>query len=390
MSLVRVMRHFVAQMAYASIKAFVPVKKGRVFCESFGGLQYSCNPKYITEAILEKYPNDFQIIWSFQNPERIKELDETIIKVRKWSFKEFYYIATSEFIISNIRVNNYGWGWKKRIGQKYIMTWHGSMALKRVEFDAEDKLPSSYTTQALKDSKNIDLMLSDSVWCTNFMRRAFKYDGEILDKGLPRNDIFLQPDQITLVRNKVRKYFSLKDEEKVLLYAPTFRADKSIDNYIFNWDRIISALESRWPSTFKIIIRLHPNMMNTVDTSPMMTSRSCLDVTRYPDMQELLCAADVLITDYSSSMFEFAIKKGPCFLFAPDADSYDRGFYFRLDELPFPVSKDMNTLVEQICSFDALKYEVELRHLFDKVFKYSQMPDSSSRIVKWMKVKRQE
>lgn len=385
MEVIRKMRHSAAQAASALIKLFVPVKKGRVICDAFGGLQYSCNPKYITEAILENYLNDFQIIWSFRTPYNINGLNEKIIKVKKWSLKEFYYIATSEFLISNIRLNDFGWGWKKRKGQKYIMTWHGSMALKRVEFDAKEQLPSSYITKAVIDSKNIDLMLSDSEWCNSFMRSAFKYDGEILDKGLPRNDIFLQPEKIDRITGKVRDYYGIKDGEKILLYAPTFRVDKSINNYIFHWEKVHKAVEKCFESKFKIMIRLHPNMMGIVDPAPMMTLGNCVDVTAYPDMQELLCAADVLITDYSSSMFEFAIKKSPCFLYAPDADSYDRGFYFRLEDLPFPVSKSTNELVEQILSFDENKYAEGLQHLFDDVFHYTQASDSATIVADWMK-----
>ena len=387
MSISRKLKQIVVQTLFAILKAFFPIKKGRVLCESFGGLQYSCNPKYMTEAILIFFPNDFQIVWSFRNPDFITDLDKRIIKVKKWSFKELFYITTSEFLVSNIRFNDRNWGWKKRNGQKYIMTWHGSMALKRVEFDSKEPLPSLYLRKALKDSKNIDLMLSDSEWCSSFMKSAFRYEGELLEFGLPRNDVFLRPEQLARVRAKVRTFYGTEDNELLLLYAPTFRADKGIDNYIFNWEIILSALDSRWMSKFRILIRLHPNMMNSVDISPMMTSGSCIDVTKYPDMQELLCAADVLITDYSSSMFEFAIKKGPCFLFAPDADSYDRGFYFSLDELPFPVSSNVSELSEQIRSFDDKQYEVDLHYLYNNVFKYFQSPDSSAKVVEWMKLR---
>lgn len=385
MAVLSSIRHFAAQSAAALIKLFVPVRKGRVLCDAFGGLQYSCNPKYITEALLGEYPEAFQIIWAFNNPDNIAGLNERIIKVKKWSLKEFYYIATSEYLISNIRVCDFGWGWKKRKGQKYIMTWHGSMALKRVEFDAKEQLPASYITKAVDDSKNIDLLLSDSEWCNSFMRRAFKYDGEILDNGLPRNDVFLQPDKIAWITEKVRGYYEIKNDEKILLYAPTFRVDKSINNYIFQWEKVLKALEKCFESEFKIMIRLHPNMMGIVDPAPMMTLGKCVDVTAYPDMQELLCAADVLITDYSSTMFEFAIKKSPCFLYAPDADSYDRGFYFRLEDLPFPVSKSTNELSEQILSFDENKYADGLHHLYDDVFRYSQLPDSAVIVADWMK-----
>ena len=113
------------------------------------------------------------------------------------------------------------------------MTWHGSLALKRGEFDASEHLPKSYLEKAERDSRSIDLMLSDSRWCTYFIRTAFHYDGEILERGLPRNDIFLQADSLKKARSKVHQFYNVPDGTEILLYAPTFRVDKSITNYIF-------------------------------------------------------------------------------------------------------------------------------------------------------------
>lgn len=384
MCLYREIKHSVVRLFSFVIKLVVPIKKGRVLCESFGGLQYSCNPKYISEEILRSHSDYFQVIWSFTHPQTSKSVDDGIRIVKKASLKELFYINTSEFLITNIRLNNLSWGWQKRPDQKYIMTWHGSMALKRVEFDASSHLPASYMKKAEKDSQNIDLMLSDSKWCTLFNKTAFHYNGEILEKGLPRNDIFLQPDTIKQTADKVRKFYHINENVKILLYAPTFRVDKNIDNYIFRWDSIVSALKDKFCSDFIVMIRLHPNMINVVDTAPMMTSPYCIDATRYEDMQELLCAADVLITDYSSSMFEFALKKTPCFLYVPDRETYDRGFYFKLEELPFPLSTDTNSLVNQIQVFDENKYLDDVNHLFNETFGSFQRPDSSAEVVKWM------
>lgn len=385
MLILRNIRHLLAQTAYELIKIIFPVKKGRVLCEAFGGLQYSCNPKYITEAILSDCPNEFEIIWSFQNPDKITGLDERIIKIKKWSVKEFFYLATSEFLISNIRLNDYGWGWKKRKGQKYIMTWHGSMALKRVEFDVADHLPVSYMRKAEQDSKSIDLMLSDSVWCTNFTRKAFHYNGEILECGMPRNDLFFQPEKIKSCRRKVLQHYSISESKKVILYAPTFRFDKSLDNYIFEWDDIMAALKKRFGADFTILVRLHPNMINVVDPSVLMSHFDMKDATKYDDMQELLCAADVLITDYSSSMFEFAYLERPCFLYVPDAETYDRGFYFHIEELPFVQSNSIATLVEKIKSFDVDLYREDVRKMYKETFQSKQKSAACMTCLEWIR-----
>jgi CDP-glycerol glycerophosphotransferase len=362
----------------------VPLKKGYVFCQAYGGLQYSCNPKYISEKILGLYSNHFKLIWSFSEPETVLGVDNRIMKVKRLSLKELLYINTSEFLISNIRFNDFGWGWQKRPNQKYIMTWHGSMGVKPIEFDVEDRLSKTYVKKAQRDSLNIDLMLSDSKWCTELCRRAFRYKGEILEIGLPRNDIFFQMEKIMDARKKVLQFYHIKEDKKVLLYAPTFRVDKSLDNYISHWDMLINALKARFNEDFVIMIRLHPNMMKVVKPSKLMTCNDMLDVTQYSDMQELLCASDILITDYSSSMFEFALMNKPCFLYMADAETYDRGLYFKLEELPFPLAYDLNSLANKIQVFDETKYMDDLTHFFIYTFERFQQLDSSAEVVKWM------
>ena len=128
--------HFFIRALSCLIRSFIPINKNLVLCESFGGFQYACNPKYITEYILANYPEEFHIVWIFENPMSIKGLDNRIVKVKKRTLKELVYINTAEFIFTNIRWNDLGWGWKKRKGQKYIMSgineiWNTSLHQKR-------------------------------------------------------------------------------------------------------------------------------------------------------------------------------------------------------------------------------------------------------------------
>ena len=108
-------------------------------------------------------------------------------------------------------------------------------------------------------------------------------------------------------------------------------------------------------SDIKVFLRLHPNIAS-LDTSSLVNDSRVVDVTKYPDMQELMCVADVLITDYSSSMFDFPLLQRPCCLYATDVEDYDRGFYYKFDELPFPLARTQEQLVSIIESFDADAY----------------------------------
>ena len=96
-----------------------------------------------------------------------------------------------------------------------------------------------------------------------------------------------------------------------------------------------------------MLIRLHPNVASLAEE--FIQRSKVVDVTDYTDPQELLAASDVLVTDYSSIMFDFMLTGRPCFQYASDIAAYrnDRDFYFALDQLPFPLAED-NDHLEQI------------------------------------------
>jgi CDP-glycerol glycerophosphotransferase len=90
----------------------------------------------------------------------------------------------------------------------------------------------------------------------------------------------------------------------------------------------------------------------------MACQQAVIDVSDYPDMQDLLCAVDVLITDYSSSIWDFSFTHKPCFLYAPDLEEYksNRDFYTPIEEWPFPLAKTNQELIENIKNFDSKEY----------------------------------
>lgn len=384
MIILRITWHFFKRCVSDIIKLLFPIKEGCVLCEAYGGLQYSCNPRAIAEYLIDYCGGDYEVVFSFANPEDYNKIDGRIKRIKKNSLEAFLYINTAEFIISNIRLNDYGWGWRKRKGQKYIMTWHGSMGIKPIEFDVKECLSPSYMKKAEEDSKNIDLMLSDSIWFNELCRRAFHYYGYILESGMPRNDIFFNPEAVETMRAKVRHFYKIADDKKLLLYAPTFRKNKATDTYISRWDNILCALKDYYNEGFIVMIRLHPNMMKIVDASMLLTHKDMIDATAYPDMQELLCAADILMTDYSSSMIDFSLMGKPCFLYVPDEETYDRGFYFSISSLPFPIARNIKTLSEQIRNFDTDAYKTDVHKMLKEKFGHFQNGPSCPEVADWM------
>ena len=124
--------------------------------------------------------------------------------------------------------------------------------------------------------------------------------------------------------------------------------------------------------------------MLNVNTSPLLNAPSVIDATRYHDMQELLCVCDLLITDYSSTMFDIAMIDKPCLLYATDVEKYDRGYYFRFDSLPFPLAKDMSELTHIISSFNKDAYREKIHEFLDKTVGMFEDGHASERIAVWM------
>lgn len=329
----------------------------KIILWSFRGKTYSCNPKYITEYIINQgLTEKYKLVWAFNEPEEYKWLRELgITTVRYYSDEFFRELMTSHFVITNTR---FGIDFHKRIGQIYIQTWHGTLALKSIERDAKDSLNKVYLLNAINDSKKIDYLVSGSKKSTEIFRKSFWYNGKILNCGNPRNDIFFQVEKCKMIISK--KYgFS---EKKIILYAPTFRNHKRTDVYNLDCSALIEVMEERFKEQYVVLCRLHPNLKG----SRIIESDkpNIIDATDYDDMQELLSACDVLITDFSSSMFDMCIMRKMCFLYASDFSEYiknERELYFDVEkDLPFPLAKENEELRNLILSFDSSSYFARL------------------------------
>ena len=371
--------------ASAVIRLFNPVKKGRVVLWAYDFKQYSCNPKALTEYILEHHP-EYEVWWVFRKRIDISALDGKVNCVRFRTLEYQKIINTAEFIITNCRTDPYSYYWRKRKGQKYIMQWHGGVALKKVEKDAEDKFGYKYLTKAKADSKACDLMISGSGIQTDLISSAFWYDKEILEKGTPRNDIFFDTNDHSRIKADVCKIIGVPQDSKLVLYAPTFRKPVTIEPYRIDWKATTEAFRKFFGcENVTILLRLHPNLIGRADTSSLLNDPAVVDMTRYHDMAELLCISDVLITDYSSSMFDYSLLKRPCILYATDLEAYDRGYYHKFSDLPYPIAQSQEELLNVIESFDAVAYQADLEDFMTNTVRISESGEASKAQVEWMK-----
>lgn len=347
-----------------------PIKKKKVFFMSTMGKSYSCNPKYLYEEMLrDKRFNSYFFIWCFKKPEEIQELPlKNNLMVKKGNYiKYFYYLLTSQIIIYNCGGISYAPIRKKQL---LIETWHGS-PFKKGGLTQSNKSDASKKGVVMA-CMDIKLFLTHSKHQTEFaIRNSFGYRGEILECGCPRNDIFFNYTCDDVIRIR-RKIFVNKDM-KLVLYAPTFRgtehkATNLTSNYeVINPKQVKSALSAKYGTEWIFATRGHQY------GGDLKLEGADLDLSFYPDMQELLLVADVLITDYSSSIWDFALTKKPSYLFVPDVECFEnneRGFFTPIDTWPGTIAKSNEELVIRIHDYSQEDYETKIEHFLKESQSY--------------------
>jgi CDP-glycerol glycerophosphotransferase len=335
-----------------------PVKKNKIVVSSYAGQGYGDNGKYICNELLKRNEK-LDIVWLTNNA--LDSLPFGLRGVKYRSLRAIYEQVTAKIWIDNRRKREYV---RKRRNQYYIMTWHGGIGPKKVEKDAESQLPEEYIRAAKNDSSMADLFVAESRWTFNLYQRAFWYDGEILQCGVPREDILFKNDYE--LKKRIKTQLGVPEDVSILLYAPTFRSsiDKCIANYALKWDELLKCLEDRFCGKWVGFIRLHPNIAEYKKLFSVPSN--VIDVTDYPDMQELLLIASCVITDYSSSLFEYGITERPAFIFASDYDDYikERDLALDYSNLPFSVSTTNNELMNWIRNFDEIAYKKRVKEFY--------------------------
>jgi CDP-glycerol glycerophosphotransferase len=338
----------------------IPVQKNKIFIQNFNGKGYGDNPKYIVEEIL-RHGLDFELVWAVR-PVLSKDFPETVKTVPYKSIRAIYEEATAKIWIDNCRKQLYV---RKRKKQFYIQTWHGTVGIKKVEKDVEQQLSAYYVKQAKHDSNMINLFLSDSIFASQIYRSSFWYNGEIFECGSPRDDILVNYNHS--LKDKVKKYFNIDNNAKIILYAPTFRDNFDINVYNVNYRSILDSLEKQTKENWVFLLRLHPNISEK--SGNFLFNDKIINASNYYDMQELLFAGDILISDYSSCIYEFAIMNKQVFLFISDYEQYrkERDFYLDPFSLPFPCSTNNDDLLYNILNFKTEQYLKSLYDFFIKV-----------------------
>lgn len=356
---------------------YLPIKKNKIVLDNFLGKELGDN----TGAIARELSNtpDLDIVWLAHK--HVTDIPAPIRKVRIGSLRAFYELATAKIWVDNVRNTPRP---PKRKGQYYLQTWHGSYGPKLVEADVpKGTLSESYIRAAKEDGRITDAIIIHSKLQEEIFRRAFwlNENTEYLKIGLPRNDVMFEDN--TAVLEKLKQELKLKEDDYVILYAPTFRDDGSTSAYITDFGPILAGFQAKTGRKCKVIIRLHPNVPEQKKIYNF--DDVILNGTDYPRIQDLFGVCHAMITDYSSSSADFGYLKKPIYLYLSDFDAYKASGRVG-DEIlsyPFPISFNVKELCSQIKDFDQGIYEKDIDVFYERNPIYDK-GDATEKAVAWI------
>ncbi|PCE14974.1 glycosyl/glycerophosphate transferase [Microbacterium sp. SZ1] len=299
-----------------------------VFFESFYGRSVGCNPRAIDRALAAQAPSVTRY-WSVVDLS--VAVPEGAIAVVEGSPEWWRARAAARLLVVNDWLRR---RFARKPGQRVLQTWHGTplkrLALHRPGFDPRRM------AAVVKESRRWDVLLAQNTYAERVLRKAYAFFGRpIWVEGYPRNDALVSGDPAA-----IRSALGIGEQEHVLLYAPTWRDDRAE-----MVDFVDPELLARQTDSV-VLVRGHSR---TIDTDRDRDGARVIDVTGYPETSQLLLAADALITDYSSVMFDYSVTGKPMFFLVPDLDHYRgqlRGFYFDLEaRAPGPLVRTQEELV---------------------------------------------
>ena len=340
---------------YNKVFIKLPINKKRVMFESFLGRNVSGNPKYLYEQMIKDgLDNKYDLIWILNN------IDEPINgsgkKVKRKTLKYYYYMATSKYWIFNCRQADEIIKRKENI---YLQTWHGT-PLKKLAMDMDNVNMAGqtdineYKEKFYNNSRRWDYLLIQNDYSREIFKKAFAFNKTILN-GYPANDILYTENNKESI-DKIKDKLNIPKNKKIILYAPTWRDDNFYKkgHYRMNIELDLDRMQKELGNEYIILLRMHYLITNNINIEKY--KGFVYDYSQGYDIQELYLVSDILITDYSSVMFDYSNLNRPIIFFTYDIEQYRdalRGFYFDFEEeAPGPLVVDTEGVIECLKSID--------------------------------------
>ncbi|MGB7980728.1 MAG: bifunctional glycosyltransferase family 2 protein/CDP-glycerol:glycerophosphate glycerophosphotransferase [Candidatus Nanopelagicales bacterium] len=252
-------------------------------------------------------------------------------------------LSEARYLVNN---HHFPFYFRKQTGQTYVQTWHGT-PLKRIANDiTSPKQSLEYLALMKREARSWDFLLAQNDFAASHLPAALGYGGEVINEGYPRNDVLARNDGGDR-RAAIRDRLGLTDQTAVL-YAPTWR-DTAFGRHSFVNHLDHEEIRRRLGTDVTVLIRGHANAWHAQQP---VTARNLINVTHHPDVNDLILAADVLVTDYSSIMFDFCVTGKPMMFLVPDLETYRdqiRGFYLDLEQIaPGPLCRTTSEVVDHL------------------------------------------
>ncbi|HVL94557.1 MAG TPA: CDP-glycerol glycerophosphotransferase family protein [Solirubrobacteraceae bacterium] len=321
----------------------------RIVYNSYEG-RFSDSPRAVYEALLRR-AEGHEHVW-LADPVHLESFPAHVATVQYGTPECVAALEAADVVVANTHTDV---EWSKPPGTFYLQTWHGT-PLKRIHWDVL-WAPPGRLERLQRDVDRWDCLLSPNAAATPLLRRAFHYDREVLEAGYPRNDLLSSP-QRDQVRARVRDALGIPEDQIAVLYTPTWRDDMVFaeGGKQFALQLDVDAVAAALAPGHCLLLRLHYMLTGRLAA---MGHRHVHDVSQHADVTELYLAADVMVTDYSSTMFDFAVTGRPMVFYAYDLDDYRdrlRGFYFDLEpEAPGPIVTTTDELIGALRDLPALR-----------------------------------
>lgn len=354
------------KLAYYHRYLKLPIKENVVLFETFMAKNYSDSPKYIYEALQKMAPGKFECVWAINGDHDIPYGAKC---VKRFSFQYAYYLAVSKYLVFNVRQPLW---YRKREGQVFLETWHGT-PLKRLVFDQEEVTSASpkYKEQFYRQRQEWDYLVSANPFSSKTFRSCFLYEGKMLEYGYPRNDILYAPD-IDQRAQALKAKLGIPKDKKTILYAPTWRDDEHYGKgeYKFTLALDLQKMKTLLGKDYVLLLRTHHYIADKIDTTGL--EGFAYNLSSYDDISEIYLITDICITDYSSVFFDFANLKRPILFYTYDIEKYKnqlRGFYIDMHtEVPGPLLYTSEEVIDAILHIDQIqkRYAKRYEEFYDR------------------------
>ena len=338
-------KNIIRDIVNRATDATVRIEKKVVF-DCFRGRQYADNPRAVSEKMHELFP-DYEIVWGIAgldkfNRDHVPEYVK-LVEFHSQAFRRERMSAAAYVCNESMQE-----GLHKKKGQLFIQTWHGDRGIKRILYDAWEH---GERPAKVMDEELADLFVVGSDYAQNRIKSAFHYYGEVLATGCPRNDRLVSPENETGVRQALAKLAGGLDAAdltdcRLLLYAPTLRANHPVLEGALDIERTLDHLEAKG-GRWVCLVRAHPKSLGI----QVSGSARMVDVSAYPDIADLLMVSDALVTDYSSCAGDFILRRKPVLLAQFDQETYareNRKLFVDPAEAGFLIARDQDELERYI------------------------------------------